>query len=33
MFLKQVEQIAPVVARLLLDRPAGIQHPLPEPTT
>ncbi|XP_060856929.1 uncharacterized protein LOC132934613 [Metopolophium dirhodum] len=29
--IEEVEQIAPVVARLLLDRPAGVQHPLPEP--
>ncbi|CAI6362242.1 unnamed protein product [Macrosiphum euphorbiae] len=29
--IQEVEQIAPVVARLLLDRPAGVQHPLPEP--
>ncbi|CAI6356667.1 unnamed protein product [Macrosiphum euphorbiae] len=29
--IQEVEKIAPVVARLLLDRPAGIQHPLPEP--
>ncbi|XP_029348006.1 uncharacterized protein LOC100571214 [Acyrthosiphon pisum] len=29
--IEGVEQIAPIVARLLVDRPAGVQHPLPEP--